>query len=178
MKDREMNRLVLRRSRAGQAIVELVVGLVAVIVLVAGIVQISTLGLMHSRVMTEARRLAGVQAMQDLPPFSGPDYIAARTVGRDLTTYSRDDDSTPAFVGNFQVGLLRYSDPNRVAQEVPDNEFTLMSQSQFPHLLFGLVEGRKSDSAELLPVMRNLVYRADRVEVEGRAWLTWTKGIY
>ena len=53
-----------------------------------------------------------------------------------------------------------------------------MQRSSFPHLQFGLVEGDARISTPLMPVVRTLLYRADEVEVEGKAWLTWTKGIY
>jgi hypothetical protein len=53
-----------------------------------------------------------------------------------------------------------------------------MAGTPFPHLLFGLVEGRADDTVELWPVVRRLLYQADSVDIEGRVWLVWTKGIY
>ena len=167
-----------RTGKSGQAITELVVALVVLLVLVAGLIQISGLGLLQTGTMIEARREAGVQAMQDASPFSGPDYIANHTVGPDGSDYSRDDGVVMDAVRPFQDGIVWHSDPAALDQQVKGNLFTAMWEGSFPYLFFGLVEGKKTDSMDLLPIVRNLLYRADTVDVEGKAWLTWTKGIY
>jgi hypothetical protein len=167
-----------RRHRSGQALTELVVALVALLVLVAGIIQISLLGLLQTRAMTEARRQAGAKAMLDVAPFAGPEYIADRDVGDDQTSYSRDDGFSRGDVGVFQAGIVRYSRPADLDRQQPGNRFGELARSPFPHLQFGLVEGESHATTNLIPIVRTLLYRADEVEVEGKAWLTWTKGIY
>ena len=165
-------------DQRGQALTELVVALVAIMVITAGLLQLSLLGVMHTGAMSEARRRAGAAAMQDAGSLSGPEYIAARTEGSDGMAYTRDDGRTLASVDDLQRRLVAYSHPDSLGQQVNSNSFTVMSQNQFPYLGFGLVEGKKDDRMALVPVIRSLVYRADEVEVEGKAWLTWTKGIY
>jgi hypothetical protein len=157
---------------------ELIVALVVLLVLVAGIIQISLLGLLQTRTMTEARREAGAKAMLDVSSFSGPEYIADREVGADQTSYSRDDGFDGGDVATFQAGIVGYSQPAALDLQRPGNAFSELSRSAFPHLQFGLVEGEAHASTTLLPIVRTLLYRADTVEVEGKAWLTWTKGIY
>lgn len=166
------------RGRSGQAVTELVVALVALLVLFAGIVQISFLGFLHTRMMTEARRQAGVKAMQDASSFAGPDYIAARTVGADGIRYSRDDGTDDGDVSLFQAGMVRYAQPDRLNGQCPSNAFSQLYESTFPQLQFGLVEGEAVASTNLIPVVRTLLYRADTIDVVGKAWLIWTKGIY
>ena len=46
------------KARDGQAIVEFIVGLVAVLVLFAGLLQVASLAKTHTDTMVEARRLA------------------------------------------------------------------------------------------------------------------------
>ena len=166
------------RKKAGQALTELVVALVVLLVLVAGIIQIASLGLLHTRMMNEARRLAGVKALQDAPPFSGPEYIAERTAGGDGVTYSRDDGTRRGDASVFQARIVGYAQPDELERRKPGNAFTLLYRDSFPELQFGLVEGRSQATTNLIPIVRTLLYRADEITVEGRAWLTWTKGIY
>jgi hypothetical protein len=167
-----------RQSRSGQALAELIVALVVLLVLVAGIIQISLLGLMQTRSMTAARREAGAKAMLDVSSFSGPEYIVARQLGNDQVNYSRDDGLSRGDVRDFQTGIVGYSRPDDLDRQRPGNAFSDLQEGAFPHLQFGLVEGESHEVLPLLPIIRTLLYRADSVEVEGKAWLTWAKGIY
>jgi hypothetical protein len=157
---------------------ELIVSLVVVLVLLAGIIQISLLGLLQTRTMTEARRQAGAKAMLNVSFFSGPEFIADREAGADQTRYSRDDGYIGGDLVAFQAGIVNYSRPADLDQQRPDNAFSELSDSSLPQLQFGLVEGESRATLPLLPIVRTLLYSADEVEVEGKAWLTWTKGIY
>jgi hypothetical protein len=40
------------------------------------------------------------------------------------------------------------------------------------------VQGEHKDRIALVPVIRDLIYQADEIEVRGSAWMTWMKGIY
>ena len=165
-------------GKSGQAIVELVVALVVILVLVAGIIQVSWLGIHHSRAMGEARRLAGVKSMLDVSSFEGPRFIEACTVGDDGIALSRDDGATAEDPAVFTSGIVRYSHPTDINVIRPDNPVSVMAGSDLPQAMFGLVQGEKKDMIELMPIIRQLIYRADSVEVRGSAWMTWTKGIY
>jgi len=175
---RRISVIINLKGREGQAMAELIIALVVFMVLVAGIIQIGTIGVRHTKVMNEARRKAAVDAMGGLSPFSGPEFMADRTEGQDRVRYSRDDGYIEGDVANFQRGIVEYADPDDLERQRPGNIVSAVAQSTFPHLLFGMVEGRADDSVELWPVVRHLLYDADSVEIEGRAWLIWTKGIY
>lgn len=168
----------VRRGRKGQAIVEFVVAMVVIMVLFAGILQYCRLGLLQSRAMTEARRLAGVKAMQDLSPFDSPQYIHNCTTGLDGVAYSRDDGvslDTPALL---ESGIVSFAHPDGLDQVIPDNPVSALAKAQMPEALLGLVHGEKESSMPVLPLVKELIYHADAVDVRGSAWLVWTKGIY
>lgn len=165
-------------DRSGQAMTEFVVALVGIMVVTAGLIQLSLLGILHTGTMIEARRQAGVAAMQTNAPFSGPQYIGGWVNGPDEMPYTRDDTNTSASVGDFRGRIVNYSHPDSLGEQVHSNAFTDLWQSDFPHLGFGLVDGHSTASMDLLPIISNLVYRADHVDVEGKAWLTWTTGFY
>lgn len=173
-----MQRHIGRRGREGQAIVELVVALVCLLVLVGGIVVLGRLGRAQTRAMMESRRAAGLAAMSDAAPFSGPEYVGGRTTGGDGATYSRDDGTTLADAAIFQGHVVRYGRPVELAAQVPGNEVSTLYGSTFPQFMFGFTHGEHRETVTNLPIVRNAVYRDDRIEVRGEAWLTWTKGIY
>ena len=168
----------VKSNKSGQALVELIVALVVILVLFAGIVQISWLGIHQSRAMVEARRLAGLQSMLTVSSFSGPLYIAAVTKGPDNVSYSKDDDVITGNPASFVSGITTYSHPADLNKYRPNNAVTVIDGSAFPQFMFGLVQGEKTETIALMPVISQMVYRADSVEVRGSAWMTWTKGIY
>ena len=157
---------------------EFVVALVCILVLLAGTIQISMLGLRHSRLMGEARRDAGQKAMLEVSPFGGPQFIAACTVGADGIAFSRDDDKTSGDVADLTEGVARHANPDDLNDIRPNNVVSTLAASPFPHYLFGLVESEQTDSVELIPIMRELIYRKDTVDLKVSAWMTWTKGLY
>lgn len=165
-------------ARRGQAVVELVVALVVLLVLLAGTLQVGWLGVHHSRAMTEARREAGVKAMLPDATFSAPRFIRNCTVGADGVAYSRDDGVVTDNPDMIADGIVSFSHPAQLDGIRPDSEVSAIARGAMPEAMFGLVQGEKTDRVLMLPVMRDLIYSADEVEVRGSAWLTWTEGIY
>lgn len=165
-------------KRSGQAIIEVVVALVVILVLTAGLLQIGSMGISHSRLMGEARREAGQKALLDASSFASPRFIGACTVGSDGIPYSRDDGTTLGDVAWLGVGLVDYSHPDELDQRRPDNVISIMSDSAFPEELLGLVDGETTTNVVLLPIVRQLIYRRESLTLQGKAWMTWTKGIY
>lgn len=158
--------------------VEFVVALVCILILVAGIIQISVLGLRHSSLMNEARSDAGRDAMRDVSTFAGPLYVSECTVGADGIAFSRDDGKSTGDPADLSIGLAGYGHPDDLDGYLPGNPVTALSDAEYPQFMFGLIEGRKSDSVDLIPIMREMVYRKDAVDLEISAWMTWTRGIY
>jgi hypothetical protein len=165
-------------SRAGQAIVELVVALVVLLVLVGGIITLGRLSRAQTVAMREARRAAGVAALSDAAPFAGPAYIDGRTAGPDGATYSRDDATTAGNAADFQTRVVGYGRPDALGDVLPGNEVSLLSGTAFPQFMFGLTYGEHDVTVSNMPVVRHTMYNADTIRVHGEAWLTWTKGIY
>ena len=77
------------------------------------------------------------------------------------------------------AGIVTYAHPDLLNAVRPDNPVSVIAKSDYPASLFGLVQGEKRDSqTNRFPVIKDLIYNADVIEVRGSAWLTWTKGIY
>lgn len=164
--------------KSGQALMELVAALVVILVLVAGTIQICSMGVSHSRLMMKARQEAGQKAMQEASPFSGPEFIAACTPGADNIAFSKDDGVVPGNVALLNMGIVNYAQPDELNRHCENNAVTVLANSSYPQELFGLVDGEASASVPLMPIIRHLLYQSDSVELQGKAWMTWTKGIY
>jgi len=174
-------------DRAGQAVVEFLVGLVAVLVLFAALLQMASLNKAHTDTMVEARRQAGELAMLQLGPgleiMSDPDYILNWQEGPDGKRHTRDDRFSSASPAAFNAVIVDLAAPNAegwtIIDSVPDNRLTGLHNDPDPVAGFGLVRGHHSVSdVPLLPAVQSLLYRAESIDVESEVWLTWTKGIY
>mgnify|MGYP001587526695 CR=1 FL=1 len=165
-------------AQSGQAMVEFVVAIVAIIVLAAGLLQFAHLSAAHTVTAYEARREAGAYALMATAPFSSPDYILDRTVGADGAAYSRDDGHIGALPGIFSAQVVDFADPAALGSRLPGNAISGLYGDPFPHLEFGMTHGSATKHVPLLPVIRSLVYKAPEIELESEVWMIWTHGIY
>ncbi len=173
----------LSPRRAGQALTELVIGLVAIMALLAGLLQIATLTRARTDVMIEARSRAAATAMAAGGQLTAiPNYIREVTVGNDGRTFSHDDDYTLASAQDFSRTIVDKSaaDPTdwHLLDAMPSRAFSDLRQSATPAELFGLVEGSASESVDVIPAVRSLLYRADSIDVEARVWVPRTGDFY
>jgi hypothetical protein len=164
--------------RAGQAIVELIVALVVLLVVIGGVITLGRLSRAQTVAMREARRVAGVAALSDAAPFSGPLYIEERTAGGDAVTYSRDDGTTAGEAADFQNRVVSYGEPEALGEALPGNEVSVLYGTAFPQFMFSFTHGEHDVTVTNMPIVRHTMYNAETIQVHGEAWLTWTKGIY
>ncbi len=168
------------RSRSGQAIAEFVVALAAILVLVAGILQIGQLARAHTRTLMEAREMAGRYALQEnyqllLP---GPRLLGTWSSGPDHSRHSRDDEPLPPLADVTGEDLLPHAHVDDLSGYVQNNPFSRLARGQDPLNGFGLVHGHaRSDAIPVLPIVRRLLYRADAVVLESDVWLAWAEGL-
>jgi hypothetical protein len=169
------------KAKAGQAIAEFVVGLVAILILTAALLQIGTLIREDSRTIQEARAEAGIAALSDTyfaPVSPGPRYIQNWSTGPDRAAYTRDDQ---AILGNADLlagGIIPYARPDSLASFLPDNSLSPLADSS--QVLSGLsfVRGYSSSGpVPLFPITRKLIFGRDTLTVESSAFLIYTKGL-
>ena len=110
-------------GRAGQALIEMTIALVAMIVVVAGLIQISRLGRVRIDTLNEARAAAAGMMMSDqylsVPPNSH--YLADWTRGNDNSPYSADDEMIGASSESVKFQILAKARPSQLSIEVPGN---------------------------------------------------------
>ncbi len=174
-----------RASHGGQAIVEFLIGLVAVLTLLAGLFQIASLIATHTRTMAEARRQAALLAVQETDPgilLSGASYIRDWQPGRDGKPYTRDDTFTPADAIAFHHIMVERAVPAPSAWEIlnqtRNHPLGSLHGAPNPCRFFGLIRGSDHKTVPLVPAAQNLFYRANAIEVRSDVWMTWTKGLY
>jgi len=163
----------------GQAMVEFMVGLVVMLVLLAGLIQIGQLAHAHTRTMMTARAQAGELAMADTRPVSETAlFICDWIPGPDLRRHTHDDmiltcSNAVALPGELvgQAHLERVPD-------APSNSLATLAAAPNPAGDFFLIKGQAFESVAILPIIRRLVYAHSTLEVASDAWLVWLNGIY
>jgi hypothetical protein len=179
---RRIGRGAGRRASAGQAVVEMAVGLIAIMVVLTAVIQIGMLCREHSDTMTTARREAAGFAMapDHIQPMSGG-YVLNWRVGPDGQTYSRDDRPiTGSPLGEEAGAIAAHVDAGALEAWVPGNPLSRLSYASSLIEEFALVRGHHPGSVTNLPVTRRLMYNnhASTIDVESEAWLVWTGGLY
>lgn len=169
-----------RKRHAGQAMVELAVGLVAIIVLLGALIQIGRLTQARSLAMADARAEAGALGMSPTTPAWPLDneYIYNWQAGRDGRAYTRDDVTIPATSAVDAVQAAVEASGMADVPAPPANPFGGMAAGVNPAEDFALVFGTESESVDVLAAIRRLVYNQDTITVSGSAWMVWTEGIY
>lgn len=167
------------RSKSGQAVIEFCIGLIAVIAIFGGLMQLGMLGLIRMENRVDATRRASEFSMADLQVSSLPTYLARVTDGPDTFSYSEDDtrSSGNALEAYERVGQrLR---PDLVRSYAPDSPIAGMTASREMLDAMGFVRGTASEyGIPVLPVVRHLIYDADEIDLVSEVWMTRLGGIY
>jgi len=167
---------------SGQAMIEVMVGMIALLVLVAGTLQLASLTKAQTDTMAEAREEAGRRSLSDLPLSETPQYIRDIDAGPDGRTYSYDDTTTRAGGGLFHdtITARAVSNPGEwsILDEAENKSFSALNNAGSPIANFGLLKGSATRTITLRPAVRSLIYRAEEIDMESEVWSTWTKGVY
>jgi len=166
--------------------VEFLAGLVAVLALLAGLRQAISLTRAHTDALAAARRQAGERALfdpgQGMDLLGDADYIRDRHPGPDGKRHTRDDWAAAGDAAAFSARLVEPTCRNAAAWELlgaaPGDRVTALRGHPAPGAVLGLVRGDAAESVPLLPAVRSLLYRADRIDIESRVWMTRMEGIY
>ena len=176
-----MNAVLRSSGRRGQALVEMTVALVVIVVLLAALLQIGRLTRERQDALNAARGDAARFAMSDVytlqpPP---PRYLRDWEVGPDGVRHSRDDVARLGNPAGVRLGIAAKALPDELARRLPANAVSALA-TRVPTIdEFYLVHGRaESRPIELLPVVRHLLYDAESIVIEENAFLVWTQGIY
>ncbi|TAN38328.1 MAG: hypothetical protein EPN23_02720 [Verrucomicrobia bacterium] len=163
------------KGRAGQATAELVVGLLALLVVFMGMLQIQSLARAHTQTLLAARQQAGQDALASPYVLRNATlrWISDWQAGTDKIIYSRDDTARLGNSGAANDGIIVPANPSALNTYVPGNELSAASTATLAELF--LTHGQSiSQPIDLFPIIRNLVYGATAIQFQSDAWLTWT----
>lgn len=171
-----------RSQKQGQAMVEMLIGLVALVVLIAIMAQLGSLVQAQHESMRQARARAGALAFQPAPVSASARFIGATDVGEDGVPYTRDDVFRTGDPAAFQraVFVTPAGEPNgwRLLDPHPNQALMRVRNAENPAAVFGLLRGEASVSVTLLPAVRHLLYRRDSLQIQDAVWMPWIRGIY
>ena len=171
-----------RGDVGGQALIELVVALIAILVLTAALLQLASLTRAHLDAMTAARRTAGELALLNVGVIANPRYILDWQAGADNKRHTKDDTPTLATVGDFNYGIIErtVADPAdwTVLGAAPADKIALLHDNPNVAGSLGLVKGEAQETVSVIPAVRHFIYDAGSINVEASAWMTLSGDIY
>jgi hypothetical protein len=165
-------------KKNGQAIIEFVVGLIAVLVLFAGLYQLGLLAQAHTEVMINAREEAAENVITPKLNLKQAPYISSWNDGDDEVSYSADDESINGNIGAVSAGIVVFAHPEALGQSVGPNSISALAMA--PNLLMNNMQSGHDSSGpiKLLPAVQNLLYAAESIELECEVWLVTGENIY
>ena len=154
-------------------------GLVIIVVLLAFLLQITTLTSVHTDMVLKARYRGGILAQQQYPFSVAPDYIHDWDPGADGKRYSVDDESTTANSARFTSELMDYAAADQAGWTVlnasSNDALPSLRGAINPAALFGLIRHRETESIDVIPAVRSLLYQSDNIDLEYDVWTTHSR---
>jgi hypothetical protein len=166
-----------RTSGAGQAMIEFVVAIFAVVFLIAGIIQFAELAGAKGRLLLQLRGDAGPKALSTIPFLpDSPDYLRTWEEGDDAMRHTADDDRVRGQAGNvLQQQVVDRSVPAGASwlplQEAVNRDIATLHETALPMTALGFLHTQEREVVELLPAMRTWIYGRDNVTVGAEIWL-------
>lgn len=170
--------------RSGQALVEFLVGLVAILTILACVKVGASMLTAHTKAMREARREADEKAFLNLNMLSDAAYIRDVIEGADQKAYTRDDTHTDGDPLLFNsVVVEQAADTATQWGLLPlmhEDHFATLRGFGNPSAAFGLVKGTATENVNIqdTPAVKHLFYGADSFNVRCDVWMSQFKDIY
>lgn len=168
-------------SRSGQAMAELVVALICILIVVSGMLQLVLLGTADTNTLVEATSQAANRATSNVILSENFRPISDWEVGQDGFAQTKDDQPVR---GNLQpissriAGATAPGGDWSALDNARHDAISRLNHGMQPGTTFGLVSGEASESVETLPVATALFGLSDPVEVANTVWMTATGGLY
>ena len=173
-----------RGTRSGAAIIEMVVCLLALIVIIGALLQVTSLGKTQTITLLNARRAAAEQALTSVQNEITLNATLIRdwNDGADKKPYTADDTSTPGDATAFSDKIVEKTSPDgngwMTLGQAPNDAVISLRGSAAAVSQFGLVEGSDSATVKMLPIVQKLIYAADHIDIKCEVWMTKTGGFY
>jgi len=172
----------LCRRTGGQALIEVCVCLIGIVVILLAMVELTNLSMIQTRTMTEARANVARVMQDEIVLFPTADFLQTWEEGADGKRYTADDVPVTASVSSFYGTIVNKSVSDASDWNVfagnPNHIVDLHNTPGIVSPFFGLLKGDASETTNLLPGFQRFIYGAETITIESEVWMTWTKGIY
>lgn len=168
------------KKNDGQSLVELVVGLLAVVLVLMGLLQIGRISLEHTQTLLDARKEADELAMDISfdPVDPGLPYAWGVAPGEDQRSYSLDDVVLHGSPDVIIEDVVAHASPDELNDWIGENELEPMRYPGSFTEAFDLTSAQgSSGTIELYPIIRNLVSDDDRIRLTREVWMPWLRGV-
>lgn len=158
----------------------MVVGLVALLLVFVGLLQIGRLALSHTRAVMEARERADQYAVDPAYHYhtTPPLYIQDWQPGADGVRYSMDDRPMNGPSDEIRTDVLSLAHPNQVAGYIGSTVLQDVEASARVVDAFRFVRGHaNSEAIPIYPLLRHLVVSDESIRMEHTVWMPWTAGV-
>ena len=184
--ENEGQSLLTSDSRAGQAAIEFVAGLLLLLLVLTGLIHVNRLARTSLFLQAVLRGEAGERAMESGALSVSPPYVSDWSAGADATRYTADDQPVrnPAILPATLGLLTGYSVKN------PGDWTYVLSDSRLPvsmlrlhtspmaAAMIGFVHTEETLHVPVDPVIRQLVYDKDEVAIKEEVWMPLMGGLY
>ncbi|MDZ4198208.1 MAG: hypothetical protein U1E27_02885 [Kiritimatiellia bacterium] len=168
------------RRKGGQAIIELAIAMIAVMVLLAALLQLGLLTREQENSMQEARGRADEEALAAVYryPSAMPEDLRGWQPGPDRIAHSRDDRSIAGNSEGLREEIIAVSMPDDLNARISGNRISTLMRTGQMAMEFDLVSGRADARVvPLLPLTQRLFYDADSLSLENDVWMVWLRDI-
>lgn len=165
----------------GSALIEFAIGMIPMMVLVMGLLQIITLARARMDTLREARSQAGMLSTLGVDSRTTTDFIQDWDTGADEHHMTADDRSSFADSSRFIRSVVDRSVVDSsdwdIIGEVPASPLYTLHHSGVAASSLNLVQGSDERSVDVLPAVRLLFDSQDSIDVQSSARMSWTKGL-
>lgn len=161
--------------RRGQALVELTIAMLVIVVIVTGIAEFVRLAGAKGETIAEARAEAGRKAISHgLSITRNPDFIRDWEEGADELRHTADDKRLP----DSPSRLRTFTDPTvarasdwAYLQDCRNDGMVRMGSGPFPAGALSMSYAEESRTVELSPAMRDWVVGKESIRVATEVWM-------
>jgi len=173
------------QSRAGQAMIELMLGMILILILLAGTVQFLNVANAHTGMDATIRGQAGYLAMSPGPAENTPKYIQTWLPGPDGQPFTADDvaqlksPNTPnaiAVIANESVVAPADWTVLDTLSNTPSLE--VLSQEAGFLTALGFVDVSEAATVPVSDLAQSLFYSSQSVTVKEDVWMPIMSGLY
>ncbi len=161
--------------RSGQAMVEFVIAILAIVIVVAGFFQLMEIVGKRGDIFRAIRGEAGKKALSPSQLLDRPDYIREWKEGDDEFRHTADDESVRGSISvTLGAGVVDHSVADASAWPLLDeavNSDLAELRGGLSASAIGLIQEKETEKIELMPAMRNWIIGKDYVVVGSELWL-------